>query len=347
MDTRRTSFQSFTKKVDSNASLWLDKFIAGQDRKGERIDSSADKFKHQLINEVSTIKTPDIYKNFFDRWKDSLTAVGAKFKNFKVEGRMVVGLGAESVLETSIALHRTYGVPFIAGSALKGLAASYADRRLENENWRKGGKAHEFVFGSQDSAGYITFYDALWLPETQNPLHADIMTVHHGDYYGDKNVAPADWDSPVPIPFLSATGNYQAAISSVEGAEDWIEFVWQILEKALQEEGIGAKASSGYGRMKIVKTEAEMIAEQQEQREQRQNLRFESLIEKIGLIKDSSKESKRKFKDVVDSAKRLNFELKNKVAEKIIVKVDELGIGDDLEKNGARWFIEAKKMRES
>lgn len=348
MDTRRTSLQSFTKKADSNASLWLDKFIKGQNVEGEYRNSNEKSFKQKLIDEVSTIKTPDIYKDFFDRWNDSLIAVGAKFKNFKVEGRMVVGLGAESVSETSVALHQTYGIPFIAGSALKGLAASYADRRLKNENWRKGEKAHEFVFGSQDSAGFITFYDALLLPEVQNALHADIMTVHHGDYYGDKNVAPADWDSPVPIPFLSATGNYRVAISSVEGAEDWIEFVWQILERALQEEGIGAKTSSGYGRMKVFKTDDEIIAEQQQQREQGQHRRLEGLLEEIETVRENSKDNRRKLKNLVKSANNLNEEQQEKFAERIITKVvDELKIADELEENAAQWFIEVKKMRTS
>jgi CRISPR-associated protein Cmr6 len=40
--------------------------------------------------------------------------------------RIVVGLGAESVLEASIRLHRVYGFPIIPGSALKGLARSSA-----------------------------------------------------------------------------------------------------------------------------------------------------------------------------------------------------------------------------
>ncbi|GEM_PF-455904 len=44
----------------------------------------------------------------------------------RAEGRVIIGLGAESVLETSIHLHRTYGFPIIPGSALKGLARSYA-----------------------------------------------------------------------------------------------------------------------------------------------------------------------------------------------------------------------------
>lgn len=252
METRRISLQEISvKETNSNAGLWLDKFIAGQNRKGDGTENSDNKFKQQLINDMAKIETPNIYNEFFNRWQESLVEVNAKFKSLSIDGRMVVGLGAEGVLETSIALHRTYGVPYISGSALKGLAASYAHRHLGNDWKREIGDAHKFVFGSQNSAGFLVFHDALLFPKIKNALHADIMTVHHGDYYGDKNIPPADWDSPVPIPFLSATGNYLAAISGVEGTDKWIEFVWLILGKALQEEGIGAKTSSGYGRAKL------------------------------------------------------------------------------------------------
>jgi CRISPR type III-B/RAMP module RAMP protein Cmr6 len=44
----------------------------------------------------------------------------------RAASRVVVGLGAESVLETSIRLHRVYGFPILPGSALKGLTRAYA-----------------------------------------------------------------------------------------------------------------------------------------------------------------------------------------------------------------------------
>jgi CRISPR type III-B/RAMP module RAMP protein Cmr6 len=44
----------------------------------------------------------------------------------RADSRVIVGLGAESVLETNVRLHRVYGFPVIASSALKGLARSYA-----------------------------------------------------------------------------------------------------------------------------------------------------------------------------------------------------------------------------
>jgi CRISPR-associated protein Cmr6 len=178
---------------------------------------------------------------------------------------MAVGLGDESVLETSVALHHTYGVPYIPGSALKGLAASFVRQWLENETawgtWEqdengkkqawKPGTAYKIVFGNTDTAGYITFFDALYVPGTGyngHALYPDIITVHHKEYYGSGNTPPADWDNPKPVPFLSATGNYLIALA---GRADWVGVVFKLLARALAEMGIGAKTSSGYGRMKL------------------------------------------------------------------------------------------------
>jgi CRISPR-associated protein Cmr6 len=65
------------------------------------------------------------------RWEamlDDCQQRGYEVKRFSLHAasRVVVGLGAESVLETSVRLHRVYGFPIIPASALKGLARSYA-----------------------------------------------------------------------------------------------------------------------------------------------------------------------------------------------------------------------------
>ena len=171
---------------------------------------------------------------------------------------MIIGLGDESVLETAITLHRTYGVPYIPGSALKGLAATYARQRL-GEAWQKDSEASEaykIVFGNTDDTGYITFFDALYIPGTgfkQKALYPDVIAVHHQKYYQDSNNPPADWDDPNPVPFLTATGSYLIALagSELQEQEAWIEKTFAILRHALAEMGIGAKTSSGYGRLEL------------------------------------------------------------------------------------------------
>src|SRR5205823_1780838 len=165
------------------------------------------------------------------------------------------GLGDESVLETAISLHRTYGVPYIPGSALKGLAASYARQRL-GDDWHKDSKAYEIVFGNTDDAGYITFFDGLYIPGTGfsgKALWPDVITVHHQKYYQNPNTPPADWDDPIPVPFLTATGSYLIALAGpeLEKQEEWIDTTFAILKDALAELGIGAKTSSGYGRLEL------------------------------------------------------------------------------------------------
>ncbi len=191
---------------------------------------------------------------FFERWEKMLAEFKAKTRKATAKGRMIVGLGDESVLETSIALHHTYGVPYIPGSALKGLASSYAHQKL-GEHWQKGSAAHKIVFGNTDEAGYITFFDALYVPGSGHRgqvLYPDIITVHHQEYYNTGNDnAPADWDSPNPVPFLSTTGSYLIALAAPDLAahNEWVPRTFDILELALKEMGIGAKTSSGYGRM--------------------------------------------------------------------------------------------------
>ncbi|HEU5378627.1 MAG TPA: type III-B CRISPR module RAMP protein Cmr6 [Ktedonobacteraceae bacterium] len=241
-----------------HAGLWLDKYIRGQKREDTEI-------RADFVKQVASIPVPEFYRVCYRRWRASLEADSAvQMHEFEVKGRMVVGLGNESVLETSITLHRTYGVPYIPGSALKGLAASYA-HLIAGEQWRQGGSAYTTVFGNTESAGYVTFFDALYIPgaerkhapsvpTTEYPLHPDIITVHHPDYYANKaGTAPADWDSPTPIPFLSATGAYLIALAApdLKYRDRWLESVFKILEEALLLFGIGAKTSSGYGRLAL------------------------------------------------------------------------------------------------
>jgi len=218
MSTRRNSLSSIqlSEVPDAHAELWLDRYMDDQDSKK----------RAGFIADASTIPTPEIYVAFYNRWTQKLHDIGAKMHPAHVKTRMIVGLGDESVLETSITLHKTYGVPYIPGSALKGLAASYARQRL-TEDWRKGSEAYQVIFGNTDEAGYIIFFDALYIPGAglkKQALYPDVMSVHHRDYYQNPAYLPADWDDPIPIPFLTATDNYMIALAApgLDEREAWI-----------------------------------------------------------------------------------------------------------------------------
>jgi len=252
VQSRRDILKSIKVDRTMNASLWLDKYYNETDERGANGVTA----KNQLVKEIANIiEPPDVYAAFYTRWKENLEQFGAVCKEAEVQGRLAINLGAEAVIETSIALHHTYGVPFIPGSALKGLASHYANKHLQSGDWANGAPAHKVLFGNTISAGYVTFFDALYVPSTGikgKALWPDVTTVHHPDYYQSGDKPPADWDDPNPIPFLSATGRYLVALAGPAEKPEWVEKTFEILAYALEDEGIGAKTNSGYGRMIFV-----------------------------------------------------------------------------------------------
>ena len=144
----------------------------------------------------------------------------------KTASRLVVGLGAEHVLETSLTLHHIFGIPYIPGSALKGVARMVNFWKIADESSKKSDKdiqglqeqlydkeisnsdsngilKHKLLFGTQNFKGLLVFLDAY--PEIQNKqqiFELDVMTPHYQGYY-TKNQVPGDWENPNPIPFLT------------------------------------------------------------------------------------------------------------------------------------------------
>ncbi|MEI7769219.1 MAG: type III-B CRISPR module RAMP protein Cmr6 [Chloroflexales bacterium] len=252
----------------ANAGLWLDRFLPAQLSSEEKLKDEQHPYTRH-IKAAAEIGEPVAYGRFFARWRMALEDLPqyerVKMGEASARGRVVVGLGAEGVLENAITLHRAYGVPYIPGSALKGLTAAYAHRRLLDGTWHKEvrnkegqvvtalGEAHKLVFGDTTSAGYVTFFDALYVPGSATatrPLLPDVLTVHHPKYYqgGDEAVAPADWDSPTPISFISATGRFLVALA---GPTQWVDTAYDILSLALDELGVGGKTAAGYGRLTL------------------------------------------------------------------------------------------------
>jgi hypothetical protein len=80
----------------------------------------------------------------------------------------------------------------------------------------------------------------------------DVMTPHHPKWL-DGGKPPTDFDSPVPVPFVSARGKFRVAVSwhgpVSEKASCWTELGFELLAEALREWGVGGKTSSGYGRL--------------------------------------------------------------------------------------------------
>jgi CRISPR-associated protein Cmr6 len=184
--------------------------------------------------------------------------------------RLVIGLGNSSVLETGLTLHSLYGTPMIPSSALKGLCAHHAREKffkwdIEHKKWQIKDSdvfnedQYAFIFGNTTQPGRIHFHDAWIKPDKlKESLHCDVMTPHHQAYYNNGSAPPTDFDTPVPVSFLSITGTFDIILTcNAETNPAWLETTWVILDAALENRGIGGKTSSGYGRMNEVKDRKE------------------------------------------------------------------------------------------
>lgn len=197
------------------------------------------------------------------RQLDLLAALGGHAAVFKTDWHFATGLGLPHPVENGLAWHPTLGVPYLAGSGVKGLVKAWvevwdesltteADRTQRSERW------FGTTAGEAGTAGAFLFFDAL--PIVPVLLTADVMTPHLGKWYeqGDELTAaleperlPADWHDPVPVPFLvvkQAQLLFGIAPRRPEYAAE-LPDVMQALEQALNWLGAGAKTAAGYGQM--------------------------------------------------------------------------------------------------
>jgi CRISPR type III-B/RAMP module RAMP protein Cmr6 len=206
-------------------------------------------------------------ESVYRRWINMITAREAIYFTAVTDWRMVVGLGGESILETDLTLHHLYGIPYIPGSALKGLTRGYVtgevfpSKEIEQDN-----EEVKRIFGSQEHAGTVIFFDAMPMG-SRIDFALDIMNSHYPNYYGEKK-PPTNDQNPNPVTFLTVTdttfifalaprrpSNEQDS-KDVELAKGWLQI-------ALEKYGVGGKTSAGYGFFRMVNDEAtpERLAE--------------------------------------------------------------------------------------
>lgn len=283
IDGRRAAVHEASRDAGTHAGLWLDKYLRAlrvPELETKREEKKADQDDRgtairALLEEASATTVPEGYEAAFKRRRALLEGLDGGVEGgvtclFTAEasGRLVIGLGTQAIRETNLTLLHTWGVPCLPGSALKGLASAAAHGLGASAQWKKSpaqGEDHAQLFGDTKRAGYVAFHDAWWIPEGATlPLDVDVMTVHHPDYYRDGKVAPADWDEPNPVAFLTSHGKYLVALS---GPEAWVVRAGEWLEAGLKELGLGAKTQAGYGRMTLERMRTQR--EEEEQAKQR------------------------------------------------------------------------------
>lgn len=253
---------------------WINELIADVEDQGEKAGtgkpggigkiSKTDKLKAGDIPQPGAIGCEKLLALRITRLKELVRASKGICLLFITETRFVTGLGLEHPVENGFLWHTTLGVPYIPGTAVKGLVRNWVEQWQDDDD-QLNPEVISRVFGPKDqnkehAVGSVIFFDAL--PVKPVLLEADIMTPHYGPYYSnpqDTSVAPGDWYGPTPIPFLTvAPGQefiFAVAPRDKEHMGD-LELVNEWLKEALVWVGVGAKTAIGYGRFKLLRMEA-------------------------------------------------------------------------------------------
>lgn len=240
---------------NGNAGLWYDKFCdrwEGDWRKG-----LGDGGKLAWIRTVLNGEIGDraLLQETVERRNALILATGGKALIFRTKGPFVTGLGRSHPVENGFAWNHSLGTPYLPGSSMKGMVRSWATTWGQWPSEEAKVDTVNRIFGppseKSNSVGSVIFLDAL--PTKPMRLKAEVMTPHYGPYY-QGNKPPADWYSPIPIPFLTVDSSQEFLFSLIPRRPDHkldevdCTRVEEWLVQALKYIGAGAKTATGYGR---------------------------------------------------------------------------------------------------
>ncbi|MDP4559168.1 type III-B CRISPR module RAMP protein Cmr6 [Halomonas meridiana] len=211
-----------------------------------------------------------------ERHAHSLAAIARQQGGMSIERQsswhFVTGLGNPHPVENGLTWHPVLGVPYLPGSAVKGITRAWLElndydaqtrKRLFGSDDKDPRKARAFADEPELISGEVIFFDAL--PVQPVTLMIDTMTPHMGDWYkkGDNKPGgaantPADWHAPNPVVFLAAADvvmsfavapRLRPGMNKAQREESLAlaQLASQALSDALEHQGAGAKTAAGYG----------------------------------------------------------------------------------------------------
>jgi CRISPR-associated protein Cmr6 len=180
------------------------------------------------------------YTRWENLWNDAQKQNIASMRKYKFMHRVLIDLSQPSLWESHTSFNSTYGTPVLSGSACKGLARHFAQTHLDIA------KEHiDALFENTSADKKVQFMDAWWVPDSapgkkDHPWVREIVTPHHPEFMSTKGAKPATpFDSPKPSPQLGTHGQFLFVVS---GPKLWADYAQNILQIALENEGIGARA---------------------------------------------------------------------------------------------------------
>lgn len=215
---------------------------------------------------------------------------------------LATGLGNEHPLENGFAFLNPHGLPYLAGSGVKGVLRRAAEE-LESGEWGDAAgwsqTAIDALFGLETESGdtqatrtrgALVFWDLFFQPPANKAaLSVEIMTPHHSGYLQNGGT-PHGNESPNPIPFLAIPAGCECtlyvqcnpALIPAEAAElhqGWQALVEAAVEHAGEWLGFGAKTAVGYGRLGIdPKAQAERAAQREAEAAERRKQEAEAAL---------------------------------------------------------------------
>ena len=269
---------AITSQIKSlNPSLLLDRFP----ERAHLEDQKNQKVHLDRVTKARPWKKED-YKQILDH------LVGKDYIMVTARSRIALHLSRAGGLENAnCCLHPVYGFAYLPGSGLKGLAHAYAAHlwgsgQVSETQKPDYAKEIEDIFGWAPNSqrkekadfdprsgrakerhdeegqvidacrGQVVFHDAFGLNKNDEPpeLEVDVLTCHYPNYYM-KGESPGDWQSPVPVTFLTiaagTTFRFRVAPAHSGVPPERVEAAKRLLLGGLYWLGAGAKTAAGYG----------------------------------------------------------------------------------------------------
>lgn len=243
--------------------------LIGQIPPGPQKRAANDQLKNEfdaVLNEVCTLPKASIDQVAALRTRQQALIQHHGANGYRVTtastAPFATGLGNEHPIENGFAFLTPYGLPYLAGSGVKGILRRSMQELMDDGEEGFTAATIDALFGPEEinqpedaKRGALDFWDVFPKP-AGDKLVVEIMTPHYGKYYqGDE--APHDSGAPVPVSFLAVPAKSQfdfhvvcqTARLPVVLQTQWRALLDRAFQHAFEWVGFGAKTSVGYGSM--------------------------------------------------------------------------------------------------
>lgn len=237
-----------------NLGLAFDRLVSKVDNPGNKEhgikDSVLEIFSGYKVSSHTELKKS--YSYAFNQWKNAIKAQDHTLSFDIVSlSKVIFGSGNASALEVGVHLNKPWGVPYISGSSIKGILASFLRKTgtmaldsLEYVNIFGGN------YDGKKFSGSVVFNDAWLYPDSDSWFERDIINPHYQKYYSGERF-PDGMESPIPVQTLALSSGISFFVS-MQGPDELLQYLKNVLGQAFFEIGAGAKTAVGYGRFRVL-----------------------------------------------------------------------------------------------